>query len=1019
MKYLLALFVLASSAAWASAPVNDIFSKGIVTTVGTVKGTNIGATSEVGEPTHANAPVGKSVWWFWTPTESCTATIDTEGSGFDTVLAVYTGTNVALLTPVAYSDDSSTSVLTSKVKFSAKAGTVYRIAVDGYNASTGSITLNISTSGGADRSENDDFVDRIEIAGAYTVARGSSKYATTEPGENTAFYNPNNDFFSYFYTYSSNSVWWTWTAPRSGAVTITNDMTINPAYNGDYLYAIIEVFTNQNVETIGDLEQFPLGALSSAFAEIASANVTLNVTAGEVLQLKTSSYDAKYGGKIKLTVAMDNTVGNITNDRFVKKPILDSSVTSVAGSNDGATADANEPDHAGSFATRSVWWTWVAPADGYLTLDTHGSVDVDKNPLNTVLAVYTGSQIDSLTSIISDEDDGSDVTSKVHFPVSKGVAYQIAVDSHTRGGSIQLNFAFIKSSIVITQGVDNVFANLDATNATFLVANTGAPAVYDWQRKAAGTSTWVHFANGSTTSPLLEGDEAVSRLIINSPLSAAMNGDQFRCVITNSVGQVTSKAGTFTVVSLNSFVGAQVSLDTSIVPGVGEVVTYYASGLPSGLSLNKTTGVISGRINAKPGTYTISYWSVSTVGAVSTKSAVKTYTIAAQAFPSTMTGGYEGLLLNAGVPVGKVELSVLSTGAFSGKLTYNGIVSPLKGALVLDSTTAPTMGSATLTINGGLTLAVSVLSNSTMTATLSNGGTLATMPSGINAGVLMATAYFKRSPAPSMASYTLALVDPTSGGPEGSGYASAQILNTGQLTLKGKLADGTPLTGSARIDASTNGEFRPFILPYTGKAGYLAGWLPLTPRGLDRYHVPASGGGVFSWVKTPNASDKAYPNGFGPIAVTALMEPWVSPGNSGYLLGVLGLVTPADPQTVGNFTLLLNQTGGISNQGGNVQALPTLMNMDATSKVSVRVADANPTNPRGFTVSVDTRAGIFSGSFTLTDGRKITTQGVLLQQASGTTPNGFGRGFFQVAPVTGVAGTTVSGEVKFTGPDIP
>lgn len=1014
MKYLLALFVLASSAAWAAAPVNDILFKGIVTTEGTVTGTNTGATSEDGEPTHANVPGGKSVWWFWTPTESGTATIDTVGSSFDTVLAVYKGTNVALLDPVAYSDDATTSVLTSKVKFSVKANTTYRIAVDGYNGTTGSITLNISLGGGADKSENDNYVDRIEIGGEYTVGQGSSKLATTEADENTRFYDPDDDgFFNTFFSFSSNSIWWTWTAPRSGSVTITNDMVINPAFNGDYLYAVVEVFTT-DAATIDDLEPLPLGKLGSAFAERSSASVTLDVSAGEVLQIKTSSWDAEFGGKITLTVAMDTEVGNITNDRFIKKPILASTTTSVSGSNDGATADTGEPAHAGFTATRSVWWTWVAPTDGYLSLDTLGSVNETDDALDTVLAVYTGSQIDSLTLIDSNDNDGSAITSKVRFAVSKGVVYQIAVDSRVEGGSIQLNLNFIKSAIVITDDVDNVFANVNAANATFSVVNTGAPAVYDWQRKAAGTAIWVHYDNGSTDSPALEGDATTSTLTIAGPVPAAMNGDQFRCVITNSAGQVISKVGKFTVVSLNTFVGAPVSLDISVTPGPGEVVTYGASGLPSGLSLNTTTGVISGRINAKLGTYTISYWSISTVGSVKTKSAIQTYTISVQAFPSTMTGGYEGLLLNTGIPVGKVALSVRNTGAFSGKLTYNGVVSSLKGMLVLDSATAPTMGSATLTLKGGYTLVVSVLSDSTMTGTLSNGGLLADMSGD---GVLMGS-YSKVSPVPSASFYTMALVNPSSG-PEGSGYASAQIFSTGLLKLKGRLADGTLLTGSALVDASTDGEFRFFILPYKGSAGYLAGWLPLTPRGLDRYHVPASGGGVFSWVKPANATDKAYPGGFGPVVLTALMEPWIDPGKSSYLLGVLGLVTPANPQTVGNFTLLLNQTGGVSNQGGNVEALPTLMNMNAASKVSVQVADANPTNPRGLTLSVNTGTGVFTGSFILTDGRKITTQGVLLQQTSGTAPNDFGRGFFQVAPLNGVPGTTVSGEVKFTGPDIP
>ena len=43
---------------------------------------------------------GKSVWYAWTPGFVGVASIDTNGSGFDTLLAVYTGSTLAGLTAV-------------------------------------------------------------------------------------------------------------------------------------------------------------------------------------------------------------------------------------------------------------------------------------------------------------------------------------------------------------------------------------------------------------------------------------------------------------------------------------------------------------------------------------------------------------------------------------------------------------------------------------------------------------------------------------------------------------------------------------------------------------------------------------------------------------------------------------------------------------------------------------------------------------------------------------------------------
>ena len=81
------------------------------------------------------------MWYSWTAPTGSNVTIDTVGSDFDTLLAVYTGYSLGTLTPVASNDDIPGSVQ-SRVTFFAMAGQTYQIAVDGYNGASGNIVLN-------------------------------------------------------------------------------------------------------------------------------------------------------------------------------------------------------------------------------------------------------------------------------------------------------------------------------------------------------------------------------------------------------------------------------------------------------------------------------------------------------------------------------------------------------------------------------------------------------------------------------------------------------------------------------------------------------------------------------------------------------------------------------------------------------------------------------------------------------------------------------------------------------------
>ncbi|HLN96887.1 MAG TPA: NF038122 family metalloprotease [Pyrinomonadaceae bacterium] len=127
-------------------PPNDAFANAqtIAGASGSVNGTNIGATKEAGEPSHEplGNPGGRSVWYRWTAPSSGNTTFTTAGSTYDTLLAVYTGSNVSALTSIVKNDDVSPGITTSIVQFSAVGGTTYQIAVDGFDGDQGNITLN-------------------------------------------------------------------------------------------------------------------------------------------------------------------------------------------------------------------------------------------------------------------------------------------------------------------------------------------------------------------------------------------------------------------------------------------------------------------------------------------------------------------------------------------------------------------------------------------------------------------------------------------------------------------------------------------------------------------------------------------------------------------------------------------------------------------------------------------------------------------------------------------------------------
>ena len=133
---LLGLVMLSASVApsvIARAPGNDKF--GHATTVGSlpfhkVENTRSAHTQE-SDPTPSCQFAGQTVWFTLTPESETSIQADTDGSTYDTVLAIYgqTGSGVDGLVEVDCNDDVNVDNRVSEIEFVAKANTTYYLMV--------------------------------------------------------------------------------------------------------------------------------------------------------------------------------------------------------------------------------------------------------------------------------------------------------------------------------------------------------------------------------------------------------------------------------------------------------------------------------------------------------------------------------------------------------------------------------------------------------------------------------------------------------------------------------------------------------------------------------------------------------------------------------------------------------------------------------------------------------------------------------------------------------------------------
>ncbi len=414
-------------------PENDQFSAAALITgaSGRIRATNRLATGEANEPNHASAssPLA-SVWWKWTAMANGQLTLDTFGSSFDTTLAAYTGTNLESLTIRGSSNDAD-GTLQSRTSFQVTSGQIIWIAIDGAGAQEGAIVCNYLFQPDAVSVPNDNFVSRMALGSNSIAVTGTNIGATGEVGETN-------------HIGSSSplaSAWWSWTATQTGAVAIDT--------NGSDFDTTLAIYAGTSL--IG----LTLIAGNDDDGDGRNSRVILAVQPGQVLQIAVDGFGSAQGNINLNVVFTPGAPPPPANDNFASSFLIGPGIDLVWGSNQFATAEAGEPPHDNSsvIPLNSVWWRWMAPMNGTLTVDLAGS-ESNASQMDTVVAVYRGNAVNTLTYVASNDDENYNqniVTSKITFPVTSGLIYHIAVDGFgSEVGNIRMALSFISDSIAPT-----------------------------------------------------------------------------------------------------------------------------------------------------------------------------------------------------------------------------------------------------------------------------------------------------------------------------------------------------------------------------------------------------------------------------------------------------------------------------------------------------------------------------------------------------------------------------------------
>ena len=374
---------------------------------------------------------------------------------------------------------------------------------------------------------NDPFSGSQFISGTSVSVGGTNRYATWEVGE------PGSNS-------TTHSVWYRWTAPFSGPVTMNTCSssfdTVLAVYTGFAVNGLTQVASDDD-------------ACTSPNAN--GSQVTFNAVSGTTYRISIRGFSGTEG-TFTLNLKMPPQ-----NDNFANARTLSGNSATANGTTLAATRETGEPDHYVTnppdsdlwVGDHSVWYSWTAPLTGKVEVNTC-TANID-----SILAVYTGSSLGTLSRVADNNnacpnnpDGTTNWGSKITFNATKGTTYRIAVSD---AGGLRENTFTLR---LIDRTPPKVNSTKPANNATGIAAGANVIATFSEAMKRSTINTTTFKLKKSGTSTILSAtvtyDSATKKATLN-PSANLQSGATYVATVTtgakdlagNSLDQNSTTAG--------------------------------------------------------------------------------------------------------------------------------------------------------------------------------------------------------------------------------------------------------------------------------------------------------------------------------------------------------------------------------------------------------------------------------------------------------------------------------------------
>ena len=615
------------------------------------------------------------------------------------------------------------------------------------------------------------------------------------------------------------------------------------------------------------------------------------------------------------------------------------------------------------------------------------------------------------------------------------------------------NAAGSVTSVAANLGVVNVtpatVTVINGNTVTLTAAAAGPNLTYQWVLN--GSTNIQNGANPAQNSLGVISGATTPTLTITKAVPADAN--TYTCVVTmpdpqNSKTALNLSSGVFTVnvtakPVLNTFTPGPWIVSGTVTDKVtaqNNPTSFAVTGLPTGVTVNPKTGQLGGKPLVNIHAETTYPLTVTATNAAGTSTPLKV-NVTVDPLPDGVIGTFNGLVdrddtLSLGYG-GTFNISSVSTGTFTGKLTLGGSGYSFT-AQQLDASMSGVV-SATVVISrkpkSNLVIAFAIdLTSGELTGSVTDG--VIDTPVPIDAWRNPWNATTNKSPLAGIYNSELTLDSSVTGTgsnpgnivyPQGTSFGTLTVTSAGIATWSGKMADGATTTCFTTM--GPNGEVPLHFMLYTN-TGSAHGWVQATGNDPD---LLLDTMGTFDWMKTKQtAATLSYKNGFALQNLTVVGAKYIKPTAGSPLVMGIGASSSSNAQ------LLFSEGGllALSYVGPPAVSIAAAANItDLTNHSAILVtgtATSNsvslPTpNPATITVTINAGTGAISGSFILHGdqdptksattliNRTGTFSGLSITRDSGVAPFNQGVGYFLLPELQPYPGLPVGSAPVLSG----